>query len=205
MHRSFANQLSDCQFIAETVRRLSAGTKRRSPTKHARSSDKVGVAARVLLEESGGETTYFALYKLLFMAEVRHLGATSQRLTEGYFGCQKDGPYCVEPHASRLAALIPGCRTKSIGNQLVVSLGQQQGLLDETPGPVSLLNAEARRALVEVAKKYGRLPASKLKTVTYLAAPMRELLRREGPARQSVQHCCAASPVGEAGGTSRRP
>lgn len=122
--------------------------------------------------------SYFALHKLLFMAEVRHLEATSQRLTEGYFIRQKDGPYCVELHASRLSALIPGCRTQFVGSQLIVSLGHPD-LLDEPLTSESALDARARRTLAEVAAKYGSLPASKLKTATYLTAPMRELLRKE--------------------------
>jgi uracil-DNA glycosylase family 4 len=176
VHRSFANQLADYQFIAETVRRLGADGKRKPSPKPGRASAKIGAAAQVLLEE-GGEMSYFALHKLLFMAEVRHLEATSERLTEGYFVRQKDGPYCVELHASRLPFLIPGCRTRTTANQLMVSLGQQN-LFPATPKP-SLLDARARSTLVEVIKKYGRLPPSKLKTAIYLTAPMRALLRQE--------------------------
>lgn len=184
VHRSFANQLADYQFIAETVRRLGAGPKRKPSNKVGRTSATVGAAARVLLEERG-EMSYFALHKLLFMAEVRHLEATSQHLTEGYYVRQKDGPYCVELHASRLSTLIPGCRTRTIGNHLMVSLGQQD-LLGETNTPLALLDARARSTLVEVARKYGPLTASKLKTATYLTAPMRELLRKEKSLRMNL-------------------
>lgn len=183
VHRSFANQLADYQFIAETVRRLGAA-KRKSSAKLGRPSAKVGAAAKVLLEEHG-EMSYFALHKLLFMSEVRHLEATSERLTEAYFVRQKDGPYCVELHASRLLALIPGCRTRTVGSQLMVSLGQQD-LLNEVPKPASLLDARAMKTLAEVAKKYGHLPANKLKTATYLTAPMRELLRKEKRLRMNL-------------------
>lgn len=176
VHRSFANQLADYQFVAEAVRR-GGGTARRKPSaKLRRASQTVGTAARVLLEESG-ELSYFALHKLLFMAEVRHLEATSQRLTEGYYVRQKDGPYCVELHASRLTALIPGCFTRTVGKHLMVSLGQD-GLLREA-SHVGALSEAARRTLSEVAAKYGSLPAGKLKTAVYLTAPMRELLRKE--------------------------
>ena len=51
---------------------------------------------------------------------------------------------------------------------------------------ISLLDARARRTLVEVAAKYGRLPASKLKTATYLTAPMRALLRKEKTLRMNL-------------------
>lgn len=183
VHRSFANQLADYQFVAEAVRRGGGATRRKPSAKLNRASEKIGAAARVLLEESG-ELSYFALHKLLFMAEVRHLEAASERLTEGYYVRQKDGPYCVELHVSRLSALIPGCFTRTVGKHLMVSLGQEDLLGGSSR--VGSLSATARRTLSEVAAKYGRLPAGKLKTAVYLTAPMRELLRKEKTLRMNL-------------------
>lgn len=177
VHRSFANQLADYQFIAETVRRSATRQKRKSPAKMGRTSAKVGAAAHALLERRG-EASYFELHKLLFLAEVRHLETTGERLTEGYFVRQKDGPYCVELHASRLLSLIPGIATHSVSGNLMVSLNQML-LVDPGKLQSSLLSARERLTLDEVAKKYGGLPASRLKTATYLTKPMRDLLRRE--------------------------
>ncbi len=176
VHRSFANQLADYQFIAETVRRSGRAPRRKGTGNLGRTSEKVGAAARVLLEECG-ELSYFALHKLLFIAEVRHLEVASERLTEGYFVRQKDGPYCVELHSSRLAAIIPGCSKRTFGKNLMVSIPP----LDFRGGAsqLSSLSPAARRTLSEVAAKYSRLPAGKLKTAVYLTTPMRELLRKE--------------------------
>lgn len=183
VHRSFANQLADYQFIAEAVRR-GDGTVRRRPTANlGRASQAVGGAARVLLEERG-QLSYFALHKLLFMAEVRHLEVTSERLTTGYYVRQKDGPYCVELHASRLGALIPGCFTRTVGKHLMVSLGQEDLLAGASQ--IGALSEVARRTLSEVAAKYGPLPAEKLKTAVYLTAPMRKLLRKEKALRMNL-------------------
>ncbi|OVZ66377.1 uracil-DNA glycosylase [Pigmentiphaga sp. NML030171] len=192
VHRSFANQLADYQFIAEAVRRGSGGSARRKPsTKLSRASEKVGAAARVLLEESG-ELSYFALHKLLFMAEVRHLEASSERLTEGYYVRQKDGPYCVELHASRLTALIPGCFTRTVGRQLMVSL--RQDVLFGVTSQADILPPAARRILSEVAGKYGHLPAGKLKTAIYLTAPMREVMRKEKTLRMNLFNSAVLPP-----------
>lgn len=191
VHRSFANQLADYQFIAEAVRRMGGPARRKPSAKLRRSSEKVGAAARLLLEESG-ELSYFALHKLLFMAEVRHLEATSQRLTEGYYVRQKDGPYCVELHASRLAALIPGCRIRPVGKHLMVSLGQRE-LLAGT-AQTELLPTAARLTLSEVAAKYARMPASKLKTAVYLTKPMRALLRQEKTLRTNLFNSAVLPP-----------
>lgn len=191
VHRSFANQLADYQFIAEAVRR-GGGAKRRKPSaKLSRASEKIGAVARVLLEE-GGEVSYFALHKLLFMAEVRHLEATSERLTEGYYVRQKDGPYCVELHASRLTALIPGCTTRTVGKHLMVSLGQED-LLSST-SLVDVISTAERRTLSDVAAKYSRLPPGKLKTAIYLTAPMRDLLRKEKLLRMNLFNSAVLPP-----------
>lgn len=191
VHRSFANQLADYQFIAEAVRRGGGAARRKPSAKLSRASEKVGAAARVLLKESG-ELSYFALHKLLFMAEVRHLEAASERLTEGYYVRQKDGPYCVELHASRLGALIPGSFTRTVGKHLMVSLGQMDFL--GGTAQVEVLGEAARRTLTEVAAKYGQLPAGKLKTAIYLTAPMRELLRREKTLRMNLFNSAVLPP-----------
>ena len=185
VHRSFANQLADYQFIAETLRRTVNEPRRRpTPKINTRTSTKVGAAAQALLEHSG-ELSYFALHKLIFLAEVRHLETTGERLTEGYFVRQKDGPYCVELHASRLPALIPGVRLRQLGSRLLVSLGQAS-LIEEQSGTAKLLTDYERLTLTNVASKYGKLTAAKLKTATYLTKPMRELLRKEKTARMNL-------------------
>lgn len=183
VHRSFANQLSDYQFVAETVLRAAGKRKRRQSVKLGPASAKVGAAARVLLQECG-ETSYFALHKLLFMAEVRHLEATSKRLTAAYFVRQKDGPYCVELHTGRLAVLVPGCRFRTVGGKLMIALGQQSLLAEEQGEPI--LDISAIRTLVGVAKKYGHLSVSELKTAAYLTRPMRALLRQEKALRLNL-------------------
>lgn len=190
VHRSFANQLADYQFIAETVQRLGTAAKRRPSAKPGRSSKKVGAAVELLLEEAG-ELSYFAVHKLLFLAEVRHLEATSERLTEGYFVRQKDGPYCVELHANRLPALIEGCRTRVVGSQLMVSLGQRDLLARPR---AQVLSKSAERTVVEVAQRYAQLSASKLKTATYLTAPMRALLRKEKSLRMNLFNSAVLPP-----------
>ena len=176
VHRSFANQLSDYQFVAETVRRAAGKRKRRQSAKAGPASEKVGAAAQVLLQGCG-EISYFALHKLLFMAEVRHLEATSKRLTAGYFVRQKDGPYCVELHARRLPVLMPDCHSRIVGGKLMIKLGQPSLLSEAQKEPV--LDPLAIKTLLRVAERYGHLPASKLKTAVYLTRPMRALLRQE--------------------------
>ncbi|MBW8721303.1 MAG: uracil-DNA glycosylase, partial [Polaromonas sp.] len=76
VHRSFANQLSDYQFISETFRRKINKIKPRASQASTRRAEKVTAAAKLLLQVNG-ELSYFSLHKLLFLAEVRHLESTS--------------------------------------------------------------------------------------------------------------------------------
>lgn len=177
VHRSFANQLADYQFIAETVRRADTGARRESKPRAGRTSSKVGAAAERILKQRQ-DLSYFALHKLLFLSEVRHLEQTGKRLTEGYFVRQKDGPYCVELHASRIPALIPGAQTRITGNTLRVFLQHDLPLGDPSRA-VELLADTEKQVLDMVSKKYGGLSNARLKTATYLTRPMRDLLRRE--------------------------
>jgi uracil-DNA glycosylase family 4 len=192
VHRSFANQLADYQFIAETVRRADTAKSRTQKRKTSRTSSKVGAAAARLLAGQG-ELSYFALHKLLFLAEVRHLEATDERLTEAYFVRQKDGPYCVEFHGSRISTLVPGAQTRLVRGRLIVALDRQKSLYAAPPAD-ALLSENELRTLDHVAHKYGSLSDGDLKRVTYMAGPMREMLRREKALRVNLFNSAVLPP-----------
>jgi len=94
IHRSFANQLSDYQFIAEEVRRggrrASMRAKNAPPRRTSQLVDEI--------TSRKPDLSYFALHKLLFLIEVRALEEYGNRLTDSYIIRQKDGPYCVDLH-----------------------------------------------------------------------------------------------------------
>jgi hypothetical protein len=61
----------------------------------------------------------------------------------------------------------------------------------KAPGPLFILrscsvSACCRTGATSVARKYGSLSASKLKTAVYVTAPMRELLRKEKSLRVNL-------------------
>jgi len=175
IHRSFANQLSDYQFLAETLRRRG---KRRKATGTGRSSiaaQKVTDSARVILKESQNDISYFALHKILFLAEVAHLEEHGSRLTSGYVLRQKDGPYYVDLHLSKLTSLLPGLIVKSKNGILMLSLQAGLDLSDD----ISALNTQEISTLRMTMLKYGEYNNVELKRRTYLTSPMRALLRKE--------------------------
>lgn len=176
VHRSFGNQLADYQFVAELLFR---GRKKKTRTARAKQSApdmSVRSVAKELLRRKRS-MSYFALHKLLFLAEVRHLERTGTRLTSGYIIRQKDGPYCVDLHIARLAK-IPGIQvTKSVTGSLRLSYAQQDSLI---PGvSEDEMSAEAIATVELVISRYGSLADGDLKRVVYLSSPMRSVLRRE--------------------------
>jgi len=173
IHRSFANQSADYQFLAETVKRSIHG--RRKPIFSAARLDATILADAILSRV--GPISYFALHKLSYLSELRHKDEFGERITNSYFVRQKDGPYCVDLHPVRL---------KKAGLDIVVSGGKKPvvaraagSLFEEDHRDSLQLSKTALLVIQEVIDKYGSLSDSKLKTIVYLSRPMREILRRE--------------------------
>jgi uracil-DNA glycosylase family 4 len=182
IHRSFANQLSDYQFVVETLRRLCArrfatkrkvpkvAVSRRSPKERVRA-----VAARIIKKRR--KLSYFSLHKLVFLAEAKHLEKTGKRLTEGYFIRQKDGPYCVELNIGKLLGLLPNLEVLRTGRNVMLRVSGQGDLLDTDLADV--LSSEETKSIDDVIEAYGGMSNADLKRISYLARPMRLILRRE--------------------------
>ncbi|WP_244164423.1 uracil-DNA glycosylase [Variovorax atrisoli] len=177
VHRSFANQLSDYQFIAETLRRLNQSPRRVTSKKRRSGSEKLGDVARQILESHPEGLSYFALHKLCFLAEVACLETSGKRLTNSYVVRQKDGPYFVDLHPAKLPTLVPGIQFRNNSGKLSLHLSSQMQLLS----PATKMNlSDQERVMVErVLIKYGSWRDAELKRVVYLSKYMRALLRRE--------------------------
>ncbi len=177
VHRSFANQLSDYQFVAETLRRLKKPRKRPGSTKPRPDAIKLGQVAQRVLQGSPAGLSYFALHKLCFLAELAALEETGERLTNAYVVRQKDGPYFVDLHLAKLPQLVPGVHVRSVGSKALLSLPIQPDLLAAEPAETFSASDEA--AIRKVLAKYGRMRDDELKRVVYLSKYMRALLRKE--------------------------
>jgi uracil-DNA glycosylase family 4 len=176
IHRSFANQRSDYQFVAEQWRRL--GRPRRVSS-GSTNSDVLAIA-RYMLARSG-QVSYFGLHKLAYLAEYVHVRRSGRRLTSAYFIRQKDGPYCTDLALDRLQRADDSIKVFKDGSRLCLRLGTSQ-----TPELIQTLPSitdEAKAAAEEAMERYGDKSESELKTAVYLTAPMRFLLRREQAAQ----------------------
>lgn len=171
MHRSMANQRSDYQFIAETLRRLKIPLK---PVSGSTRND-VLKASQYLLRKRG-ELSYFELHKFAYLAEYLHVRTTGRRLTGAFFMRQKDGPYCTDLHVSRLKRADQNIKVVNREGKLFLRLGQttNPSLLPETD-----LDSHVCLTLDEVLTRYTYSNEADLKRAVYLTAPMRLMLRRE--------------------------
>jgi uracil-DNA glycosylase family 4 len=171
IHRSFANQLADYNFVAEKVRRL--GSKGRPPTSPA--SADVAMIAKELLYR-GGARSYFSLHKLCYLAEVSFAKSEGRRMTRAYYIRQKDGPYCVDLHLQRLKAAGVGLETSTRAGKTWVSLSSTGLFGEEERAPLPALEASI---IDSVLRQYASVSDDRLKTISYLTTPMRQILRRE--------------------------
>lgn len=179
VHRSFANQLSDYQFIAESERRVGQLRKPKNSktTGRSESGGKLAHVAREILEKRPGGLSYFALHKLYFLSEVAHMEAVGERLTNAYVIRQKDGPYCVDLHLAKLAAMVPGLLIDRKTAEVTLRLDPQRSF-DSKDSKSGLSEVEIG-SIDKTISRYGGMSDAELKRVTYLSKPMRELLRKE--------------------------
>ena len=172
IHRSFANQRSDYQFVVEQYRRLS---KKQKPIACNANADVMAIASYLIQKSKC--ISYFSLHKLFYLAEYRSHKLTGKRLTNGYIIRQKDGPYCTDLHYKKLKANLPHILVTTKNKKLFFEKKNTQDLLfmqskiqiDEKT--INILNT--------VLSKYGNANNSSLKSSVYLTKPMRAILRRE--------------------------
>jgi uracil-DNA glycosylase family 4 len=179
VHRSFANQRSDYQFLAEHWRRLDIRRKVSSGSTRA----EILAIARHLIGTRGA-ISYFELHKLAYLTEYLHVRRSGRRLTKAYFIRQKDGPYCTDLELDRLKRADEAIRVFKSEGALCLRL-RPDGL-PQLFSSGSEISGDAREAVDEALKRYGDKTDSELKTAVYLTAPMRALLRREQMARVNL-------------------
>lgn len=170
MHRSFANQRSDYQFVSEQNRRINKISK--TSKIYGMSGFDVTQIVREILRLCN-TIDYFKLHKIFYLVEYAYFNKYKHRLTDAYIVRQKDGPYCTNLHYQKIKKSIPEAVIKEKNNVLYISyasdLFSTRHEIDECIGGV----------IEDTIKKYGNLTNSEIKTKVYLTMPMRVLLKIE--------------------------
>lgn len=169
MHRSFANQRSDYQFVAEQLKR----TTKKQPTSKVLqvNSNIIPIVKEILMRMSSID--YFKLHKLYYLVEYNYFKEHRQRLTNAYIVRQKDGPYCTDLHIQKLKKGIPELEIRNKNGHLFV--GFSQNLFNS----YKHLNGTKGDIIQGVIEKYGNLTNEEIKTKVYLTTPMRNFLKLE--------------------------
>lgn len=174
VHRSFANQRSDYQFVADQLKKYQTT---RPPKKNTPTSVDVALIVEYILSRVTS-LSYFALHKLFFLIEYRAYKQFGHRLTHAYIIRQKDGPYCTDLHIDKLKKAVPNFSSHIKGNTIVVykSVG---GLFADTLLNEYDLDQRAVDLIDEVISEHGKKSNSALKKTVYFSRPMRNILKTE--------------------------
>lgn len=172
IHRSFANQLSDYQFISEQLRRLGQVRKVSAGNMRADVYAIVNLITRIRPELS-----YFALHKLFYLVELKCMEQLGHRLTNAYIIRQKDGPYCTDLHVFKLKKVFPDMSIRDHRGTLTIKRSSSD--LFGTDDANRDLPSEANEIIRETLHRYDGIDDSRLKTRVYLTRPMKAILRAE--------------------------
>jgi uracil-DNA glycosylase family 4 len=170
IHRSMANQRSDYQFIGEQLHRVDLVQRSGSGV----TKRKVAEIAHEIIRHKG-KVTYFALHKLMYLAECESWKRLGHRMTDAFFLRQKDGPYCTDLHLLKLKKAMPRLMVSQVGAKSVLQLSQR-GLFDTDE---IKLPADIAQIVSAVVNSSEGLSDAELKTKVYLTSPMRKMLRLE--------------------------
>jgi len=177
LHRSFANQRSDYQFVSEILNRV--GKKKIQRKKATFVSNDIAPILDLIttLKKS---LSYFALHKIFYLIELEYFKRHHHRLTNAYIVRQKDGPYCTDLHYSKIKKSVPSITLKNEDNILVLHRQLEvNDLFSTNTIEDNKLSNEAKDVIKDVISKYGSKDNSTLKTQVYLTKPMRKILAQE--------------------------
>ncbi len=170
MHRSFANQRSDYQFVAEQLKRLIKPNKKAVQTTNI-NHDIVSIIKEILF--SLNSVDYFKLHKLFYLIEYNYYKVYNERLTNAYIVRQKDGPYCTDLHFQKIKKALPELQIKQVKGNLIFNYSSSLFTTDEH------INGDIGEIIKQTLAKYGNLSNAEIKTKVYLTDPMKAFLRLE--------------------------
>ncbi len=174
VHRSFSNQLSDYQAVAEAV----SGRRRRKMRSGGKYSPKVAAIVELILSQKP-RMSYFALHKLFYLIEVAARKEIGKRLTNSYIVRQKDGPYCVDLHLAKLKTMMPTLYVDVRHSKVSLTAQPARDLFNTQSHDRSLLDKLEERIVISIVRRYGGCSDAELKRRSYLTSEMRDILRAE--------------------------
>ena len=177
LHRSYANQRSDYQFVSEQFKRLIKKKNQPKPK-----TLKVNQTIFPIIKEmffNLNSIDYFKLHKLYYLIEYKYYKEFHQRLTNSYIVRQKDGPYCTDLHIQKIKKALPHLQIQQHKGHL--TLNYSTSLFDSEH-----INGKTGEIIKQVITDYGNLTNEQIKTRVYLTEPMKTFLKLEKEGRLNL-------------------
>lgn len=178
LHRSFANQRSDYQFVSEQFKRL---TKKYNPVKPKEL--KINQAIFPIIKEmfyNQHSIDYFKLHKLFYLIEYKYYKEFHERLTNAYIVRQKDGPYCTDLHFQKIKKALPNLTISQRAGKLTLSYSTSLFEHEQQ------INGKTGNIIKTVIADYGNLTNEQIKTKVYLTEPMKFFLKLEKDGKHNL-------------------
>jgi len=178
IHRSLAKQRADFMVLAKMVDPIKGLLRKKTTCRKTVSKCSEYLVVNSLQEvafsilQCLGKITYFKLTKLLYLCDLYALERFGHTLTGEIYLRQQEGPW--PPALKKQIPLLDG-------REIISSYSRNIPMIEIGPSPrfeISL-NNETLEIIYEIAKKYGHLSNSKIKSVVYLSRPMRYILEQE--------------------------
>lgn len=171
LHRSFANQRSDYQFVSEQLVRMSKTSASGNSKSVSINHSIFPIVKEILLNISS--VNYFKLHKLYYLIEYKYHQQFNQRLTNAYIVRQKDGPYCTDLHFQKIKKALPDLHITQKDGQLIFNY--PHSLFDNE----SVIDDKIKSVVKQIIAEYGSKTNEQIKTSVYLTQPMRSFLKLE--------------------------
>lgn len=176
IHRNFFNQLSDFYYLSTTIRKKPSNLKRRIIRNKSLlfESFNIGKLGEVIiyLVNKLEKVSKFKLAKLIYLIDLENIRVNNRLLTDSFYIRLYDGPLSVN-----FEKTIEQLKENEINIQyknrlpVIYSTGIQRFKIS--------LKKEEINIIDKLLGKYEAYSNSRLKTATYLTAPMRRVLRKE--------------------------
>lgn len=176
IHRNFFNQLSDFYYLSTTIRKKQINKKQRiiknkSFLFESLDISKLGEVIIYLISRLG-KVSKFKLAKLIYLIDLENIRINNRLLTNSFYIRLYDGPFSVN-----FDKTIEQLKENEINIQyknrlpIIFSTGIHKYKINLKKEEINIIN--------RLLDKYGDYSNSRLKTATYLTAPMRRVLKKE--------------------------
>jgi len=176
IHRNFFNQLSDFYYLSKTIRKLGAIRKGKRIKNNLLLFEDIVFSKLhetiMYIANKMKKLSKFKLAKLIYLIDLENIKTNNRLMTDSFYIRLYDGPLSVnfEKAVEQLLA-----------NEIRIQYKNRLPIICSTADHMIKLSLKKEEILIidKILEKYGDYSNRQLKTVAYLTAPMKRVLRKE--------------------------